>query len=108
MKREEHKVRISTRERLWKEQKGICSYCERKIKIELASLDHIIPVELNDELLGETNLTVTCISCNKRKGNMIIFTNLYDKKVYPILDIPYFFHYNDIVFNKKDKKGVKK
>ena len=106
MKREEHKVRISTREKLWKEAKGVCPYCNKKVPLEKASLDHIIPVNQIEENTnyGPENLTFCCKSCNKMKLDYIVFTNLYDRIVYPIVDIPYFFQARYIQFNKRDLK----
>ena len=86
--REDHKVRIETRHRLFKEQKGVCVYCEKKIPIEKASLDHIIPVHYLEVNIGENNLVMCCKRCNKNKGNMFIFTNLFDRIIYPIQIIP--------------------
>jgi len=107
LKREDHKVRIETRHRLWKEAKGICSYCQRNIPIEKASLDHIIPVNHTEENYGPENLIFCCKPCNYHKRDLIIFSNLYDRIIYPIIDIPFFFQYNYIVRNFKDKKNKK-
>ena len=106
--REDHKVRISTRLELWEKQNHKCVYCNRTISKEQASLDHIIPIdEMSQEdvrILGKNNLIVCCKRCNKEKLNYIVFTNLYDRIVYPIINIPYFFQLNYIQRNKfKDK-----
>lgn len=102
--RESGTFRISMRAKLFKSQNGICGYCHRKIKGK-PSLDHIIPLnamEENDCHLD--NYIVTCIACNKRKGDRIVFSNLFDKEIYPIIDVPYFFRINEIQYNFKDKK----
>ena len=101
--REDHKIRIETRRRLWLEQNKVCVYCLEKIPIEKASLDHIIPVDCLEESLGEANLAVCCKKCNYNKGNHMIFTNLMDRTIYPMVDIPYFFRYNYITKTKKIK-----
>lgn len=99
--RESHEFRITTREKLWKEQKGKCAYCDRIITKEKASLDHVIPLDLTKESNYDIDgYVVTCKRCNKEKGNHIVFTNLIDKIVYPIVDIPYFFQANYIQRNK--------
>lgn len=87
--REDHHTRISTRERLYKEQKGICVYCNKHIPIEKASLDHIIPVVHLNENLGISNLVMCCKRDNKLKGDQIVFSNLYDRVIYPIVDHKY-------------------
>lgn len=102
--RETHSKRISLRARLFKEQNGICGYCGRKIKGK-PSLDHIIPLDLMEENFEHPeNYIVTCIPCNKRKGNSVVFSSLEDRKVYPMLDIPYFFRASEIQYNHKDRK----
>lgn len=101
--RESHEKRINMREKLVKEQNNICPYCKKPIQGK-ASIDHIVPVDRLDEAQGDENLLATCIGCNKRKGNHIVVLNLFDREYYPLVDIPYFFHYNDIIYNHKDKK----
>jgi len=103
-KREEHKVRIHTRSSLYQLQNGICPYCNKSIPYEKASLDHIIPVILTEENLGNENIIMCCRSCNKLKGDQIIFTNLFDKIIYPIVDHKYFYQARYIQYNKKDLK----
>jgi uncharacterized protein (TIGR02646 family) len=103
--REDAKTRISTRTRLWKEQKGLCPYCKKSIKLEQASLDHIVPVDKLDKNYGEDNLIVCCKRCNKNKGNHIIFQNIYDGEFYPMVDIPVFFQYDYITSTKKIRKN---
>lgn len=99
--REAHTVRIETRNRLWKEQNKKCAYCGKEIPPGKASLDHIIPVIKLDEAIGEENLIVCCKSCNKNKGDHVIFMNIYDKVFYPMVDIPYFFRAKYIQTNNK-------
>lgn len=101
--RETHQDRINLRKKKWKEQQGVCGYCNRPVALEHASLDHIIPVEALDENLGEANLIMTCKRCNRMKGNHIVYTNLFDKLVYPMVEVPYFFQWSNIIKNFKDK-----
>lgn len=107
MKREEHKDRIRIRHEKWKEQKGICVYCKKQVKPDKASLDHIIPVIRLDDMSDDSNLVVCCKSCNVNKGDHIIFTNMYDKEIYPMVDIPYIFHANRIIKNYRDQRKTK-
>lgn len=104
-KREEPIVRIETRHRLWKEQKGICPYCGNHVDPSKASLDHIIPVNHTEENYGPENLVMTCKRCNKEKLDYIVFTNLYDKVIYPVIDVPFVFRSGYIQKNFKDKKN---
>lgn len=101
--REEHDIRISTRKELWENQKGICVYCKRHISLNKASLDHIIPVLLLDRNIGPDNLVVCCRPCNYNKRDWIVFSNLFDKEIYPIIEIPYIFRYEYITKTKKVK-----
>lgn len=101
--REHHAKRIDIRAKLYVEQDGTCVYCHRKI-VGKPSLDHIVPVDALDDPLGDENLVVTCVACNKRKGNHTVFLNLYDKEYYPMIDIPYFFQARYIQYNHKDRK----
>jgi len=103
--REDARTRINTRTRLWKEQKGVCPYCKKTYKLEQVSLDHIIPVDKLDENIGPDNLIVTCKWCNINKGNHIIFSNLYDREVYVLVDVPYIFQHYYITSTKKIRKN---
>ena len=98
--REDAYTRVTTRKRLALEQNNICAYCKRPIQGK-ASLDHVIPIEKLDDNLGEANLVATCIPCNKRKGNHFIFSNLFDKEVYPMIDHTYV--YQDYYIHKTKK-----
>lgn len=103
LERESKEFRVSTRNRLLKEQDFRCYYCNRKLKKGGESLDHVIPVIELDEH-NDDNYVVACFVCNKSKGNQIVFTNLYDRIVYPIVDTPYFFHADEIIYNYRDKR----
>jgi CRISPR/Cas system Type II protein with McrA/HNH and RuvC-like nuclease domain len=99
--REDHAVRINTRRRLWEEQNKICAYHNEHIPYGDASLDHIIPVVLLEEMIGEDNLIVCCKNCNESKGNHIVFSNLYDRVIYPLISIPVIFQDRYIHNTKK-------
>jgi 5-methylcytosine-specific restriction endonuclease McrA len=101
--RESHKDRIRIREELWEKQNKICVYCKSVISYEQASLDHIIPVILLEENIGQDNLVVCCKACNKSKGKHIVFTNLLDKEIYPMVHIPRIFRLKYIVKERKKK-----
>lgn len=102
--RESHDDRIRIRKEKIKEQNGICVYCNKKIEGK-ASLDHIIPVILGGGV-GEENLVACHKYCNVNKRDLIVFSNLYDRIIYPIVNIPYFFKVDYIQTNnfKKENK----
>lgn len=99
--REEHNLRIFTRKQLYKEQNKICIYCGKKISYENASLDHIIPVLHLEENIGINNLVMCCKKCNKNKDSYFVFTNLFDKIIYPMISIPVIFQDRFIHNTKK-------
>ena len=87
--RESHQFRIEMRKKKFQEQNGICLYCRKPI-VGKPSLDHIIPVDLGNGI-GEDNFCVACEPCNKNKLNYVVFTNLFDREIYPVISVPYFF-----------------
>jgi hypothetical protein len=104
-KREEAKFRVNTRERLRIEQGNRCRYCDCEITRETASLDHVIPVDAleEEEDHNPNNYVTTCKTCNINKGNYIVFSNIDDRIVYPIIDVPYFFRWDYIQTNNHKK-----
>lgn len=96
--RESSKFRIKKRKELFEKQKGVCVYCNELITGK-PELDHIIPV-VHGNGIGEDNFVVCCKRCNKNKGSYIVFSLLYDRVIYPIIDIPYFFRSSYITKNK--------
>jgi len=107
--REDAKTRVETRNRLWKEQNKTCPYCRKKIPVEFASLDHVMPIDrLTPEdvkILGPANLIVCCKRCNRAKGNYVVFSNIYDREIYPIIDVPVIFQDYYIHCTKKIRKS---
>lgn len=105
MSRDSHKNRIEKRANLFKHQKGICGYCHKPIK-DKPSLDHIIPIVLGGDNSIENSI-VCCKNCNYHKHDYIVFSSVYDKMVYPIIDVPFFFRVKEIVSNghKENKRG---
>lgn len=105
-KREDAIFRISTRNKILKEQDNKCFYCNRILTQEKATLDHIIPISKGDTTLNDNGYVVACKRCNKAKGDNVVFTNLFDKEIYVIVDVPYIFRSSYIQTNKF--KGIKK
>ena len=102
--RESKQFRLNTRETLFTEQKGVCVYCGEMIKGK-PSLDHVIPLDLmeeNDEHIE--NYVVCCTPCNKNKGNRVVFSNLMDRIIYPMIDVDYYFRVKDIIKNRIKEK----
>jgi CRISPR/Cas system Type II protein with McrA/HNH and RuvC-like nuclease domain len=106
-KRENHQHRINMRKHLYEKQNGVCVYCKRIIVYEKCSLDHIIPVVHLDSNIGDDNLAMSCKYCNINKGDQIVFSNLYDHEIYPIVDVPMIFQWKYIITNFKDKRKMK-
>lgn len=105
--RETREFRIDTRNRLHKEQNGVCVYCKKEIKGK-PSLDHIIPLDLMEENEQHIeNYVVCCQSCNKNKANHIVFSNLTDREIYPLIDVDYYFRVKEIIKNFKDRDSFK-
>lgn len=102
--RESKEFRINTRKELVKKQNNICAYCRKPMKY--STLEHIIPVNGSEESYENNpdNFIAVCKSCNVSKGDHIIFSNLYDKEIYIMIDVPYFFRANYI---QKNKRGIK-
>ena len=103
--REPAQDRIEKRERLHKEQHGLCGYC-RELIVGKPQLEHIIPVILGGSN-DISNQIVTCHTCNYNKHDYIVFSLIEDRELYPVLDIPFFFRVREIVANGyKNNKGL--
>ena len=46
-----------------------CIYCERKLTLENATTDHIVPISKGGNNT-QVNLVVTCFDCNNQRGDM--------------------------------------
>lgn len=69
------------REKLFREQKGRCCYCECRMTLEpflmnSCTLEHIVPEPAgcakND---ADSNLKAACFACNANKGSKRVFTS---------------------------------
>ena len=49
-------------------QQGICCYCEKELTVEIATVDHIIPLSRGGDHTPE-NLAICCLSCNSSKSD---------------------------------------
>ena len=104
MSREDPKFRIETREQLFKEQGGRCIYCDEQI-IGKPSLDHMVPLNIGGGSYIE-NFVVCCPECNKSKLDYVVFSNLEDRIIYPMITIPTIFRWSYIQTNKTKKEKI--
>lgn len=79
----------------------ICVFCGKVLTIDRFSVDHIIP-RCYGGTNDKSNLVICCRICNKIKSNYIVFSNLTDRIIYPIIDVPYYFGLEN--WNTKIKK----
>lgn len=65
------KVSKAKRKRVYERDKGICAYCGKHVPFHGFHIDHVIPLAKggNNE---DSNLVVSCPSCNLHKGTKII------------------------------------
>ena len=66
--KEEDITKKSTKDKLFKDQKGKCNGCDVKFEIRNLETDHIIPKEKNGGDYYE-NFQLLCGHCNRTKGN---------------------------------------
>ena len=48
--------------------KGVCQYCEEKVREDCFTLDHVVPKSLGGKTSWE-NIVTACAKCNYRKAN---------------------------------------
>lgn len=66
------------KEGLYRDQRGKCMYCGRKLDLEDMQVDHKTPISRNGSD-NEKNLQLLCAPCNTRKGD---FTDGEFRRVY--------------------------
>ena len=59
-------VRFS-RDNVFKRDKGRCQYCERVVRGDQVTYDHVVPRRSGGKTSWD-NLVLACLSCNQRKG----------------------------------------
>ena len=66
----------AARERLFKEQKGLCYYCETPMLLQhgsqtkrSATIDHIIPKSQGGSIGPTLNGVAACLACNRERGD---------------------------------------
>ena len=60
-----------TKKNIWLRDGGRCQYCEKKISLSDATVDHVIPKSRGGENNWE-NVTLACSKCNQKKGNKLL------------------------------------
>lgn len=63
------KRRISFKKRRLKKH-PYCIYCDKKLNMENATLDHLVPYSLGGKNTF-VNISVACAKCNEKRGNEI-------------------------------------
>ena len=72
-------VKRNQKERLFREQRGLCYYCEKPMLLRhgpmlrrppntLATLDHVIPRAEGGAFAPSTNAVAACWHCNNQRG----------------------------------------
>ncbi len=62
------KTQKPSKKLLWHRDEGKCQYCEKKLKISDATIDHVV-AKSRGGLDTWQNLVIACAKCNQRKGN---------------------------------------
>ena len=73
---------------MYKRYKGVCQICGDKKPIGDMSVEHILPKSLhgtNDSF----NITLTCKSCNNKRGNVFPFLSYTGKPLSPLKPMPF-------------------
>jgi len=66
--RERSKARELKKTSWWKQKisRGICDYCQKKVRTQDLTMDHIVPLARGGTSV-KSNLAVSCKSCNQSK-----------------------------------------
>ena len=59
-----------TKKMLWKRDEGKCQYCEKKVSLSTATIDHVIPRSRGGKETWK-NLVIACSKCNCKKGSSL-------------------------------------
>ena len=60
-------VRLS-KSSVYARDKGQCQYCQKKIKLNVSTLDHVIAKSKGGQMVWE-NIVLACHACNQKKAN---------------------------------------
>jgi len=74
-------VRFS-RKNIWLRDEGKCQYCQRDVKIDDFTLDHVEP-KFAGGVTSWENVVVSCYACNQKKGEKSLKESGYKLKKIP-------------------------
>ena len=60
-----------TKRNIWSRDSGECQYCGVKVKLDKATVDHVIPKSRGGGNTWE-NVTLACAPCNQKKGSSLL------------------------------------
>lgn len=60
-----------TKKALWHRDLGCCQYCQKKVTIGSATIDHVIPKSRGGTHTWD-NLVIACTKCNSKKGSDLL------------------------------------
>lgn len=68
------RIRISKRfkQRIYWRDNGCCVYCDKSVKFEDATLDHVMPLVRRGRHRSKDNMVLACRPCNKAKGPLVM------------------------------------
>lgn len=72
VKREKAKAREFRKSQWWKRKcaKGICHYCQSKVKPSELTMDHVVPVSRGGRTV-KNNVVPACKDCNNKKKQLL-------------------------------------
>lgn len=80
IKREKAKARELRQSQWWRQQigPGICYHCQKKMKPQELSMDHLIPIGRGGKT-SKKNCVPSCKECNSKKGALTKFEMVMQK-----------------------------
>jgi len=68
-------MKQTEKERIYKEQKGKCFFCEREFPLNVFTFDHLLPRSLSGDD-ASNNIVLSCPECNMRRANKMPFREI--------------------------------
>lgn len=60
------------KQRIFWRDKGLCQYCDKPVKFDRATLDHVTPLCQGGSDRHKENFVIACEKCNQKKANLIL------------------------------------
>ncbi len=60
-----------TKKNVWLRDKGRCQYCEKKVVLSEATVDHVLPKSKGGKNTWD-NVALACAKCNQKKGSRLL------------------------------------